>query len=356
MICRVSVWLLLLNLLVSPALANDPSPETLIEAGHWKRARVFVERQFQSNPNDAETAYLLSRVKLAYGETDEALKLAENAVKLDRRNSMYRLQLARVYGEMAQNAGAFTGMRLGRRFKDETEAAISLDPKNLEAKVALLEFYLRAPALVGGSKNKARAVAEEILRFDAARGYLAQARIAAQAKETAKLEGLYLKAVEVNPRSYPALISLAYWYASDQSKRYDLAEKYARGALHLDPARVGAYTLLAMVFALQEQWQDLDRILTQSENNVPDNLNPHFQAGRVLLLRGKELQRAERYFRKYLTQDNEPGTPTPAHAHWRLALVLEKQGRKPEAIAELQTALRIKPNLDDAKKDLRRLQ
>jgi tetratricopeptide (TPR) repeat protein len=35
--------------------------------------------------------------------------------------------------------------------------------------------------------------------------------------------------------------------------------------------------------------------------------------------------------------------------------VLEKQGRKNEAIEALRTALRMKPDLDEAKKDLKRL-
>lgn len=355
MMRRLGGWFLLAALFVLPVLANDPSPEALIEAGHWKRARVLVERQAQSNHNDAQAAYLLSQVKLAYGQKDEALKLAEQAVALDGRNSMYHLQLARVCGETAQSAGMFKGMSLARRFRNEAETAVSLDPKNVQAKVALKEFYWRAPGIMGGDKNKARALVEEILRLDAARGYLARAQMAEQEKDTAKAEAFYRKAVEANPRFYPAVISLANFYASDPSKKYDLAEKYAREALQVEPDRAGPYSLLAIVLASQEHWPDLDRVLAQSESNVPDNLNPHYQAGRVLLVGGKDLGRAERYFRKYLTQENEPGTPTLAHAHWRLGLVLEKQGRKPEAIAELETAVRMKPDLDDAKKDLRRL-
>jgi hypothetical protein len=50
------------------------------------------------------------------------------------------------------------------------------------------------------------------------------------------------------------------------------------------------------------------------------------------------------------------GAPTHAHARWRLGLVLEKLGRKPEALAEVQRALELKPDLgDEAKKDLKRL-
>ena len=58
----------------------------------------------------------------------------------------------------------------------------------------------------------------------------------------------------------------------------------------------------------------------------------------------------------YLTQPAEGQQPSLATAHWRLALTLEKEGRKPEAIRELQTALDQDPSLELARKDLKRLQ
>jgi hypothetical protein len=47
--------------------------------------------------------------------------------------------------------------------------------------------------------------------------------------------------------------------------------------------------------------------------------------------------------------------PSLAFAHWRLATTLERQNKKPEAIAELETAVRLHPDLEGAKKDLKRL-
>jgi len=86
---------------------------------------------------------------------------------------------------------------------------------------------------------------------------------------------------------------------------------------------------------------EVEAVLAAAEKSVPDDLNPYYQAGRVLYTQNKNLPQAEKYLRKYLTQEAEGGTPSLAHAHWRLALVLEKQNRKPEAITELQTALRL---------------
>jgi hypothetical protein len=45
-----------------------------------------------------------------------------------------------------------------------------------------------------------------------------------------------------------------------------------------------------------------------------------------------------------------------ALAHWRLGLVLEKEGRKSVALKELEIAVSLDSSLDGAKKDLKRLQ
>ena len=47
--------------------------------------------------------------------------------------------------------------------------------------------------------------------------------------------------------------------------------------------------------------------------------------------------------------------PLLAGAHWSLGLVYEKEGRKQDAIAELETSLRLKPDFEPAQKDLKRL-
>ncbi|HYL93927.1 MAG TPA: tetratricopeptide repeat protein, partial [Alphaproteobacteria bacterium] len=149
-------------------------------------------------------------------------------------------------------------------------------------------------------------------------------------------------------------------YAADKWKNYDKAAQFAQKALQLDPSRAGAYVVLAQVYVVKEQWAELDKILAKSEKELPDNFVPHYVSARTLLLAGKDLARAERYFRKYLTQEPEGGTPPLAATHWRLGQVLEKLGRKDEAIKEIQLGVDLKPGLDKpaleaAQKDLKRL-
>jgi tetratricopeptide (TPR) repeat protein len=248
-------------------------------------------------------------------------------------------------------------MGLAKRFKQETERAIALDPNNLDARFALMEFYWEAPGIMGGDKKKSYALADEIARLNAVRGYFAQAELAnkEKSKDLARFESLYLKAVEADPRSYNARVSLASLYLGDATKKYDLAEKHLREAVKIDPGRSGAYAVLVQAYIYQQRWKELEAALAEAERAAPDDFNYYYQAGRVLLVTGQDLPRAERYFRKYLTQEPEGGAPRHAAAHWRLGLVLEKSGRKPEAVSELETATRLEPDFEPAKKDLKRM-
>jgi tetratricopeptide (TPR) repeat protein len=342
------------TLLLAPvAHANDPSPEALVQAGHWKRARAVLEPRVQAHPNDAQALYLLSQVRSAYRDFSGALALAERAAAQNPKSAEYRGQLAEAVCELAGKEKSFS---LGRRCKQELEAAAALDPQHVDSRWGLMQWHMEAPWIIGGRKEEARKRLAEIQRINPARGNMAQVRMNRYEKSSASPEVLYLKAVELDPQSYSIHMALMSFYFSDAQRKYDLAEKYARETMKIDPGRPGGYAGLASVFARQKRWPELDAILGQAEKNVPDNFSPCFSAGNVLLADGSDLPRAEKYFRKYLTIEPEPNSLTHADARWRLALVLEKMNRKPEAIQELRKALQLNPNHDGAKKDLKHLQ
>jgi tetratricopeptide (TPR) repeat protein len=338
--------------------ATAPGPgfaEALIEAGHWKRARALLEPHLAANPRDAQALYLLSRIKLAFGDLDGALKSAQQAVALEDGNSSYHFQLAEVYGEMADRASMFAAASLAGKFKGELEASLARDPKNLDALEALMQYSFQAPRMMGGDKGKARAIAEELVQLSPVRGYLAQAELAREAKDFAKVEEYFLKAVQADPKNYEAQTALAGFYTQPSHRRTEWAAKHAREAVQLDPARTKGYSILAMAYALEQRWSELETVLSASEKNIPDDLAPYFKAASALLELGVELRRGEAYLRKYLAQEPEGEEPDAAHAHRLLGLILEKQGRGAEAVSELEMAVQMNPRFKAATEDLQRV-
>jgi tetratricopeptide (TPR) repeat protein len=349
--------LLLIALLftASPARAAD-DPRALMDEGHYRRAQAILEPQLASKPDDPRTLYLMSRLKLETNDVQAALPLAEKAASLAPRDADYRYQVAACVGTQAQQAGKLKALGLAKRFKREAEAALALDPRSVDAAEGLAQFYSQAPGIAGGDDKRAYALAESLVRIDPARGRLLQSSLYYRDKKKDQGDQALRQALAEAPGNYQVQMSMVRFLANDEHKQYDEAEAHAKAALAIAPGRIGCYGALASIYAHLARWDDLDRILAAAERAVPDNRSAHYQAARILLADDKEPARAEKLFRYYLAAEPEIGAPTLAHAHWRLGLVIEKQGRKPEALAEVEQALALKPDLgDEAKKDLKRL-
>jgi len=339
------------------AAPGGPDVQQLMDNGHWKRARDLAEADYKAHPNNAHAAYVLARVRHEFGRLDEAVKLAETAVKLDPKVSEYHRELGEACADGASKLSFFKQISYGRRIHGEFDAALAIAPKDPGNLFDQIQYFMEAPSVIGGDKKKAAEIANELLKIDAARGYLALAYIAQKQKEESRVEGLYQKAVEANPGNIEAHVSLFGMYVRAQSLNLSAAEKHARAALDLKPDRIDGHRLLAYVLVLDKRYDDAAKVIARAEAAIPDDLSPYVTAARGMLRDGAELPKAEGYLQKYISQtkEPEPNSPSLEGAHWSLGLVYEKEGRKPEAIGELQTALRIKPSFEPAKRDLKRL-
>jgi tetratricopeptide (TPR) repeat protein len=338
------------------AWATEGPYDELIQQGHYKQARGLLEKALGANPRDAHVLMQLAFVKLEFNEVEAATKLAEQAIREQPNDAQTHAILADCYGQKADAAGILKGLSLARAFRKEADAALALDPMNYEALHSYMLFYLEAPGIAGGSKTKAEEMADRIARVNPAKGMLARAEIALHENHLDQLVVLYQKAAQADPGSYEAAIGLAGYYINFQKWRdVSKAEEYAYRAIKLDPARGRAYAIVAFGKAWNEQWTDLDQILATAEKAAPDNFVYYFFAGQALLITGKDNARAERYFRKYLKQPPEAEAPTHAQTHWRLGLVMEKEQKTTEAVQELETAVRMDPELKGASNDLKRL-
>ncbi|HYL78990.1 MAG TPA: hypothetical protein VEU96_32665 [Bryobacteraceae bacterium] len=315
------VLLCVAGLLPAADLTSGSSADSLIESGHYKRARALVETRLRGNPNDAYALFLESRIKQNFGDLPGAIAAAERAVALEPHNASFHGQLAEVYAYTADQSSWLRGIGFVHQMKREIAAALSLEPNHTDTLLVSMMFCLKAPRLVGGDKKKAYAVANEIVRHDPRWGYLAEARLLENSGDDARLESLLKKAVAVDPSHYRAVLELARFYCcSAVHKDATAAEADAREALKLDAGRAGAYDILARVYASSRRWMDLDSILAQSEKAVPDDLAPYYQAASILIKDAADLPRAAAYLRKYLGQEAEGREPTHTEAQSQLHL------------------------------------
>src|SRR5258708_1145118 len=175
---------------------------------------------------------------------------------------------------IALNSSMFKAIGMMRKSRAELDAALAIAPNDADNLFEKMDFLLQAPGVAGGDKKQAVEVAKELLKVDPARGYLALARIAWKEKEFAKLESLYQKAAEANPKNYEAPVALANLYLGNPVVPEDsgsrartnlgLAEQHAKAALDLNPDRIEAYRILAEPFVAQCRFDDSTNIRTRA--------------------------------------------------------------------------------------------
>ena len=343
--------------LLVPALASaDPAVQKLMDQNHWRRARAALEPKLAASPEDPVLVRQMTRVLMVFDESDAAVAMGEKAVKLAPNDAAARMALAEAVGDKAQNASKLKQLGLAKRFKKEAEAAIALDPNQVEARMDLIAFYMQAPGIAGGDKKRAKALVDEVARIKPEMGWQARVRHASYGKDSTVYGPIYREAVTKFPNNYDARASYASWLMAGPWRGSAAeAESHARAALALEPERIQAYTLIAIGQARAKKWDELERTLADAEARIPDDLSPVYQAGRICLTEHDDGVRAEKYFRRYLAKPPEIQAAGHAAARWRLGLALEKQGKKSEALAEMQTATRLDPKFEPAKKDLKRL-
>jgi hypothetical protein len=346
--------LLLILCAVAVSRAEQSPAERLIDAGHWKRARTIVEARLRDAPADALSNYLLSQIRGAFGDRATPLAFAEKAVVLDGRTGKYHRQVAEVLGVTAQHAGAIQQLFLARRFRKEIDAALSFDPRDLQALRDLLEFHLLAPGITGGDPRKAAEVAGQIAGIDCAEGLLARARIADFRKLISARESLLRQAAQAQPPKYKVHMALAQFYLDADHSNLSAAEMQAKAAMILDPGRVDAYAVLATIYADRGERSELDTTLGIALREVPDDAESHYRAAERLLAAGRDPIRAERYLRVYLAQEPEGNQPSASEARWKLGLALEAQGRVADALAQFRESARLDPE-SKAARELKRL-
>lgn len=273
----------------------------------------------QRAPNDPVPQYWLGRAYLALDNHEASAKAFERAIALNDKSSEYHLWLGRALGRQAQQASKLKQPFLARRVKNEWERAIALDPKSLEPREQIIDFYLQAPGFMGGGVDKARAQQAEINRLNPYRGGFVEAKIAAHEKDDLGVERILRSGSTKYPDSVAVVSALANYYAG--KNRYP------------------------------DAWATIDGYAAKH----PKNPIAQFMIGRMAAITGQQLDRGEAALRGYLATPllpEEQGPPSYSATHTRLGGIYEKRGDKAKARAAYQEALRLDKNNTGAKRAL----
>lgn len=274
-----------------PAIAND------LDAGKYAEAASTLQRQVAKNPKDAQATLWLARSFLDLGSYDKAVAFAERAAQLSPDCSESHFWLARSYGMKADMDRSFW---LARKAKQEYQRAIQIDPDNLAARRDLMEFYLQAPWVLGGSKDKAQDQVQAIASRDATEGHLARAIYWRNLDRPDIAAAEYRKVLEARPPQPEAYFQVADFYEADQKPAQVDAAVQAVSLIVPNDPRLNYYSAVADVMKhrdLAEAEQDLKAYLagTPRRDDFPPHAAAHDWLGRIYEIWGKKEQAIEQY-------------------------------------------------------------
>ena len=208
---------LCLALACAAAQAADGAAQ--FRAGDYAGARATFEAQLSANPQDAQAEYYLGRIALNGEQATAALAHLRSAAQLAPGNAEYQRWLGEALVKYVDEVNVFRKPTVARQLRDAFARAVELDPDMLDAREALMEFYLRAPSFIGGGIDKAKLQAQEIARRDAARGHKAGGDLAAAEDRFDAATREYQLALQINPNYPQARAALAKLAERSPSKK-----------------------------------------------------------------------------------------------------------------------------------------
>jgi tetratricopeptide (TPR) repeat protein len=320
MMRRLFSFFLVAMLAISPAFAGlDETVPALIASGRVDEALTQLHGQIDASPNDPVANNLLCRAYFSLGEWDRGISACEKAVSLDPDNSQYHLWLGRIYGEKADKSGFMTAAGLARRVRDEFEKAVHLNPKSVDARSDLAEFYLEAPGIVGGGRDKAQAQADSLASLDPARAHWVNGRIA------------------------------------EKKKDFPTAEQEYREAIQASHGSASAWLNLGLFYRHRERWEDMEQALTHVRGAPLDRPDALVDAAEILIHSQRNLPEAVLLLQAYLKSSAKVEQAPAFKVHYLLGTADEKLGDRTSAATEYKSALDLAHEFQPAQQALQRM-
>lgn len=171
-----------------------------------------------------------------------------------------------------------------------------------------------------------------------------------------KCRTAYEKAVELDPKSIEARLSLLGYYqqapgivGGGMDKAYAQAQEIKK----LDANR--GRMVVAGLYVTEKKFDLAFAQFEEALKSNPDDYAALFQFGRLAAISGLRMDEGLVALRKCLKQTPPEGQPPLAAAHWRIGFILEKKGDKAGARAEYEASLKLDPKFPQALESLRKL-
>ncbi|MES2318811.1 MAG: tetratricopeptide repeat protein [Pseudomonadota bacterium] len=293
---------------MQPATAGDYS--ALMKAKKYTEVERAAVAKLAQDPANADAMIARTEAILGSGnETrlEEAIKQAEQCVSAKAANAGCHLVLGKAMGMKAMTGGMLAAASSAGTIRDSFKKAVELDPKNVDARFSLLQFYMMAPGFMGGGTGKAEDLTAQTVPVNAEAAKLMQGSLDLAAGRFAKAE-----AAATGARA-----------GADE----ELLDRQENLMIAIGAKYMG-----------EKKFADAERVLRDAQKRFPDSESVPYISARVQQEQGKHRE-AVAGFEQVLVKTQKP------YVHFRLGQSLQALGEKAKAMAAYEKALSFKTGL-----------
>ncbi len=207
---RIILFLLLTLPFFGSAQINYQQAEEYFKQENFSKAKPIFEKYLKQNPGDKKTREYLGDIAGYAKDWDTAISYYKVLMEEEETNANYHFKYGGAMGLKALSLSKIRAVTYVNDIKYAFEQAAKLDPKHIETRWALVEFYIQLPGIIGGSESKAIKYATELGKISEVDGHLANGYIAEYSDRPKDAERFYKKAIAVggSPHTYEKLSNL----------------------------------------------------------------------------------------------------------------------------------------------------
>ena len=312
LLMRKLVSLLFYSFVVMSFAQSGPleQAKSQLSQGNFERAEVLALGLINHQEYSFEAHQLLGDIYSAQRQWDKALHYYEVVLEDHPDSAEAHFKYGGALGMKALEVNRFKALTYVDDIKEHFEETVRLDPKHIQGRWALIEFYLQLPGILGGGSEKAEQQVKALTEISKIDGLMAKARMAL--------------------------------YHEDAP----LAEKYYQEALAASGS-LWTYQSLARFYENQERPQEALEVM-MSAASVYDEPQIDYQIGKLCVLSKTSFERGIKALSKFIDQyQNNSGVPLE-WGYYRLAQLQRLSGKINEAQASIQSALAFRPDFEEA--------
>lgn len=296
------------------------------EKGQYKEALIEYQNVVQSDPNDANAHYRLALTYLKLGGIPNlrgAIAELTKTVELDSMNQSAQLKLGELY--LLGNEPA--------KARQQADTVLTSAPKSTEGHILKGRSLINEQHYSEGIVELKKAIEEEPKNM---RVYVELARAHFLMKDTPAAEALLQQALTIDPHSIEILMALG--ELSAISYKPDQAETFYQRALEIGPENEEIYFKLSKFYQHTDKWARAEAVLQKLASIKPQDENPQILLGDYYTWLGQPEKALASYHRAVDYSPNSTVARDRLISHYldnrkldegeaRIKTILEKNGK-----------------------------